>query len=80
MVSSTSWEVGGGPTGGSKGGQGGFAPRRGECELDAPLRTESLELDALLLIDSSEELDLKSSILSRSSSLKRVSDSIKIIT
>jgi hypothetical protein len=31
--------------------------------------TESLELDALLRIDSSEELDLSSSCLSRSSSL-----------
>lgn len=63
--------MGGGPVGGSRGGQGGFAPRRGECELDAPLSTESLLLDALRLIDSSDELDLNNSNLSRSSSLKQ---------
>lgn len=48
-------------------------PNRGESfcvEPDAPERTESFELDALLLIDSSDELDLRSSNLSRSSSLE----------
>lgn len=44
----------------------------GEFAADMELseRTESLELEALLLIDSSEELDFKFSSLSRSSSLK----------
>jgi hypothetical protein len=46
---------------------------RGELCADSDVpedNTESLELDARLLIDSSEELDLSSSCLSRSSSLE----------
>lgn len=48
-------------------------PVRGElcADTDVPEdNTESLELDARLRIDSSEELDLSSSCLSRSSSLE----------
>jgi hypothetical protein len=46
---------------------------RGELCVDTDIpedSTESLELDARLRIDSSEELDLSSSCLSRSSSLQ----------
>jgi len=48
-------------------------PNSGESfcvEPDAPESTESFELEALLLIDSSDELDFISSNFSRSSSLR----------
>jgi len=48
-------------------------PVRGELCVDTDIpeeSTESLELDARLRIDSSEELDLSRSCLSRSSSLQ----------
>lgn len=44
---------------------------KGECELEVVVdRTESFELDVRLFIESSDELDLYISTLSRSSSLQ----------
>lgn len=48
------------------------------ADIELSERTESFELDALLLIESSDELDLKFSFFSRSSSLLNISELKKI--